>query len=233
MKIVKLSLLATGCALAVSLIGVSRASAGEYSCAFTGAAGPITPYNTGFPASNNNETGVEAVGNDLLHDEGNSPPGDALRLLDTDNGAASDDGTYSFTTALPNGGASCIAVQMVGAVANGIAGINSTGEYDNTVCGTGIAGDDSSSEVTTIWNSPPYPVGPPDVTDMDYSIEFEAGQGALDINSITFSPPSWTYVDSDTAPEGIVNIVPTMGNCVNTDVSEFQASGAFRVHVIP
>lgn len=167
----KLILITALGALAVPLFAASAAHADEYSCAFTGAAGPLTPDNSE-PAGNpvgdptfprNDELGVESILTDLRHgDEGDGTTNDPLtrdpRLDDSDNGngrgaaapsiaAGGEDGDYSFATAAD--GVRCLYVPTGAAGPSRVAGvysgtITSNGEYDNQVCGTGWAKDNGT-----------------------------------------------------------------------------------------
>lgn len=62
-----------------------------------------------------------------------------------------------------------------------------------------------------------------DITDANYSIQFPANAGQVVISSATNS-------DGETGfGAGVINLVPTVGNCITTDVRQFQATGAFVI----
>jgi hypothetical protein len=213
-------------AIAVPLLGASVAQADRYSCAFTGAAGPIMPGVTDIEADLADGDRGDGTANPITGDP---------RLDDTDEGTAANDGTYGFTTAgAATGAAACIGVNddqgRTGwpsqLPADGDTGdITSSGDYNNQICGTGTA---TSRPGTTITSDNGRMPG---VSDATYGIVFIAGQGQLDISSISgppSTPPGYTNANG---PEGVVNITPTHGNCINEPVTEFQATGAFTVHI--
>lgn len=248
-------------ALMVPLVGASGAQADVASCVFTGAAGPITPYQ-------GPETGVESVLGDPLDDtdgdlgqgnEGDSllgPPPGGDPLTDTDNGVSSPllgpvtpagaDGSYHFDNIGQAAPSLCLAVDDVGETDDpgttypdgpdtGLfeAEISSDGEYDNRICGTGLASSRAEHPTTVDVEPARDPVlgtelalgNGEDFTDAIYNIVFAAGSGPLEI-SFAENENTETGVGA-----GIVNILPTPGNgnCITEDVEEFQASGAFAI----
>lgn len=223
-------------ALAVPLVAASGAQADVASCAFGGATGSIDSVTgTDVPAFPNEVGGgVESVLTDLA--DGNTGGG---QLTDTDNGTGVDGGyTFSNSPGPPPGDptkfGACVYVDSPGspATASGLytAVISSAGDYDNTVCGTGFAGDGATFSVvglgaqgpafvdksTTVTLTAVQSIGapaPPDVLDADYAIRFAAGEGVLDIDSIENPVGTNRLVNDDAAgqdaPEGFVNIAPT------------------------
>ena len=125
-------------------------------------------------------------------------------------------GDYTF-----NGDATCVVVEGdVGdpPTNSGVYAvtIDSAGQYENQVCGTGWARGTDPNQ-TTVTGGPPGE-GPVNTT---YEIRFVGGAGTLDITG-GFTPQH-DSVDG----AGYVQIVPSQGNCVNEDVSEFTVAGAF------
>lgn len=248
-------------ALAVPLIAASSASADVYSCAFTGATGEI---NTAVRAPEGNA--VESIQRDLA----DTDPDDSIGigsglgdpLTDTDNGSGgpgswlaptfqsprtTNDGSYTFDTlnspVNPNPSA-CVFADTNG-TPGAVSGvypirIQSAGQYENVVCGTGIAVGDPASLATQVTDTGPAlgtgATGFQDVTAASYTIRFNAGQGVLTISSAS-NGDTTTVADGDGG--GVVNIVPSATNdadpndalpaegCVTGDVTNFLASGVF------
>ena len=117
-------------------------------------------------------------------------------------------GTYSFNSS--NAGGACEGASIGTTPAVGGCVINSpTGSYNNIICGTGSARDAGA----TVSESDG------DVYNTAYSINFVSGVGVI--------TGSATASDGGSGPEaGVVVIIPTAGNCINTDVSTFTAVGA-------
>jgi len=125
-------------------------------------------------------------------------------------------GSYTF-----NGAATCVAVEGdVGdpPTNSGVYAvtIDSAGQYENQVCGTGWARGTDPNQ--TIVSGFPAGEGPVNAT---YEIQFVGGAGTLRITG-GFTPQH----DSLTGG-GYVQIVPEQGNCVNEDVSQFRVAGSF------
>lgn len=218
-----------------SAIGAGGAQADTYSCAFTGVMGPISGYNSALEQQW--ELGIEAIASDLGNNEGDGPVGLTRVLTDTDNGNGSSertgqDGSYSFATAA--GGAFCTYVETGGDPGR-LSGVyrgtmESSGEYDNVVCGTGwIADDDldrngTPSEVTSVT------FGNPAIADIidakKFRMDLVAGQGTVDIG---FADNGDGEGGSGHAVDGSVTLVPTTGDCVWRDVNSFAVAGAFTV----
>lgn len=244
-------------ALAVPLVAASGASADVYSCVFNGATGSITTGRADESGVESVATDLvpTAANPQGQGNEGDALAGDASGLTDTDNGtggpgswglgasvpSASNDGSYVFDTSLapnpPGNQSRCLfADSPAGPDADGngagVFPINilSSGQYENVVCGTGIAGSTESAagggNTDVVATGPGVPGGTFEpVTAADYLIRFAAGQGVLDINSATSTFGGATETG---AGFGYVNIEPTGGgNCATVDVSTFLAQGAF------
>ncbi|MGH2957604.1 MAG: hypothetical protein ACRDL6_11495 [Solirubrobacterales bacterium] len=215
------------CALAVPLVAASGAQAHVYMCTVEGVAGPITP-----DPSSGAATGVESVLTDLM-DNGGMSEGDSLTeavggdpLTDTDNGirrpnAGWEDGIYEFHTpdAPETNLSRCLTVDG-GVTGLFLADIDSAGAYDNTVCGTGEAVDRGPANVTTVYLGPPRV----NIVDADYVVKFVAGNGPIQISRAE------TATGHVLTGDGMIHITPgAPGNCVDSDVTQFEVTGAFTL----
>ncbi|HEX8084722.1 MAG TPA: hypothetical protein VF529_10570 [Solirubrobacteraceae bacterium] len=117
--------------------------------------------------------------------------------------------------------------------------IESKGRYENDICGTGRAFGNTA-------NRPVGTTGPgtyidfasgsvPDITQVDYRIDFVAGEGALRggnlVNKDGVTPATTGTVNGDNqwVATGVVNIRPAnTGGCVNAPVAAFEVAGHFR-----
>jgi hypothetical protein len=190
-------------ALAVPLFGATSAQADVGTCAFTGAAGPLVP-------------GVQSVATDLA--DGN------LQDVDT--------GTYTFNNAGAPAPSACLLVDDTnepdGDNDTGLYSVHitSAGNYANTVCGTGSAIDPDAAHVTagdlTRIAGSGDGLGE-DISDTNYRIDFVAGNGPLQVSSAV------NQSGETGSGAGVVNIEPTIGNCVTQDVTQFQATGVFTL----
>jgi len=120
-------------------------------------------------------------------------------------------GTFSFSSTACLGAS--VAVNADGGDNDaevGLCLIVSTGSYSNIACGTGnVTGTSTVTSTTVIVSLDGGENG-----SVNYSILFVAGVGVL----------TGTANDGDTTV-GVVDIVPTGGNCV-TGVTQFNAQGA-------
>lgn len=110
-------------------------------------------------------------------------------------------GSYNFS-------GSCLAWLSVDtdAEAGTVCAITSTGVFANTVCGTGTADGSATISATAT-------VGANETLTISYHIQFVASIGVL------------TGSSGGSTAAGVVNIVPTVGNCV-TPVTQFLVNGA-------
>jgi hypothetical protein len=212
--------------------GVGPSDAGV--CVFTGVTGSLV-------SSDPDENGVEAIVDDLNENYLNGIPGDPTNLSDTDSG------TYTFgTQRIDVGGhdvnpSSClvysdgdvdvvrVTVPQVGLYPISIA---ATGNYVNTICGTGTA---PGTATVNFWNNNERNAIPNNSANTEaegpvtasYDLQFVAGHGVLTINNVSNAD------ETGGSGAGYVNITPTVtgGNCVTQDVSQFAASGAFAVQI--
>jgi hypothetical protein len=122
--------------------------------------------------------------------------------------------------------------------------IDSFGSFTNIVCGTGQATSqaENPADSTTIDYKADGP-GPGDISSAEYTIDFEATEGQLDIETVNGSPELRGPVQPD-APggplngqpgpnsgdvDGHVTILPTTGSCTAaTGVTAFTVAGAFH-----
>jgi hypothetical protein len=148
-------------------------------------------------------------------------------------------GTYNF-----GGNAlQCTYVNTAtGQTVNTTARIESTGRYENDVCSTGRAfGHTTSRPVGTTGNGTyidPADPSVPNITQVDYRIDFQGGEGALrGGNLITKDGSSATGTvnnDAGWRAVGFVNIRPAnQGGCVTAPVDAFQVTGHFRAIKAP
>jgi hypothetical protein len=202
-------------AIAMMLGGASAAHASASgACAFTGAAGPLNP-------------GVFSFSHDV------SASGGVPNALTT-----TDTGTYSFAT--PAGQTVCSGTSN-GAPFASTGTITSTGNYRNTICGTGKAwsDDDNSQAYDPAGNIAPADTTNvngsgtgtvPNVTSADYVIPFDSGVGQLTADDFDTS-----NVGTNGTATGAVQITPdgahNGGNCVNEDVTQFVVEGSFNFSI--
>lgn len=118
-------------------------------------------------------------------------------------GLSPSSGNYTF------GSAACVAVSVDSDAEAGTCTISSSGVFVNTICGTGTA-----TGTATIASSVAVPPGSSETVNASYTISFTAGIGIL----------RGTETNDGDAAAGIVDIIPTGGNCVS-GVTQFTASG--------
>jgi hypothetical protein len=120
-------------------------------------------------------------------------------------------GSYNFNSGASSVVGACAGVGVTTAPSAGgpLCTIIANGTYSSVACGTGITGGGPTvdSDTANITYSPI--VGSAAVT-LHYSIVFAAGVGVI----------------STIAGGGVVDILPTAGNCVTAPVTAFQATGA-------
>jgi hypothetical protein len=124
---------------------------------------------------------------------------------------STDSGSYTF-----NGPATCVVVDGSGATPVQSVTINSAGTYVNSVCGTGTA-DGNPGGTTVTGGASPFSA-------VNYHIDFRGGQGTLRVSNAHDDATGDDYSGA-----GHVVIVPTTGNCVTTDVTQFTVAGAFAL----
>lgn len=198
-------------ALATPLIAAPSADADVTSCATQGGVGPVTP-------------GAQSI----LTDLGSNP---TAWIGDTDNGVTYanpgwEDGVYEYHDQTSQ----CLTVDTNGpaddgAIDTGIysAAVDSTGAYDNTVCGTMLWKDRGPGDFTTVDLSPIQALGPgEDIVDATYEITFAAGAGPMQIIASSATGETQTG-------DGIAQIIPRVGNCIDRDVTGFALTAAFTV----
>ena len=196
------------CAFAFSVGGAqAQTHADAATCSFTGLAGTADPDGAG--------TGVQSVSTDI------AVGGPATVATDFDTG------NYTFT-----GPATCVVEDGLHPAANGVqaATINSVGDYNNRICGTGTAestpgqaGDADADSTTVNFANPAVH----DIASVDYQIDFKAGNGELIIDSAVAVAGSGH--NHDLSGGGAVHIHPQVGNCGTTDVEQFSVAGSFTV----
>lgn len=200
---------------AFSLVAASSAMAQNVSvCQINGAAGGLTPgVQSIVNDATNNNTGENMSGPGYDHVSLPSTPLDVV--LDRDSG------TYNFDTAGSAAGipSVCAQVGTAGNINAGTVRIQSNGSYIDTICGTGEAysneqGDTGSTTITplTVVGTGGFAVP----SGIAYDILFAAGSGGL----------VGSYSGGGLAA-GYINIAPTVGNCVNQDVTQFNVTGGF------
>jgi hypothetical protein len=126
-------------------------------------------------------------------------------------------GTYTFA-----GGGTC--TKTAGVSFDVV--VASAGRYENVRCGTGFWIDNGTPNATVT-----DPIGGEVVT-VTYVIDFHAGFGELTITDARSTAHSHDpSPDEPGSGSGVIDIVPTVGNCVTEDVTEFAVLGAFAVKV--
>ena len=116
-------------------------------------------------------------------------------------------GTFTF-----EGGAVCSGVIGGTPLSSTSAHISASGTYTNQVCGTGTA--DGTATIDFNVNGVR--------ASSNFHIDFRGGQGVL---TLTYNVTAGGTGSG--SGQGAISIVPSGGNCVNEDVSEFTVLGGF------
>jgi hypothetical protein len=136
-------------------------------------------------------------------------------------------GTYEF-----GGNANCV-YSNGGAPISSPATITSFGSFTNDICSTGTAFGDTNNFDLALKKGTRIDfqaAGIPDINQVDYQIRFVGGQGLLRGGNQTTKPNGATGTvnnDSSYSAGGYVDIRPSVGDCVTTDVTEFAVTGTF------
>jgi hypothetical protein len=238
----RIAVLASLAVVAAMFVGSSTASASDragesFTCVFDGLAGGLSPQ-------------IESIQDDI-----GSPP-NPIGALDIERGS------YGF-------GGNAICGGKVGSTVfapipnptptNPTAGlqnvtIRSNGFYDNIICSTGMAHDQTGAATFVTVTSPglvvdvgtiPPEIGatpPGPITDIGYEIPFVGGNGPLligmpsPLNNLSAAGAGsgghhpHPGVGGAWVGAGFVHIQPSAGNCVTTHVGAFDVAGAFTAH---
>ncbi|HEX2084439.1 MAG TPA: hypothetical protein VHF89_02040 [Solirubrobacteraceae bacterium] len=95
--------------------------------------------------------------------------------------------------------------------------ITSIGVYANLICGTGSVQSSTDPLDTQVLFEHP---GIPDITQLDYQIQFVNGTGALQVVEANGAPVSGG---------GPVVITPYEGDCIDENVTAFDVAGSFTI----
>lgn len=161
--------------------------------------------------------GVQGV----LVDSAGGTGWDPLKLLDIDSGG------FTFT-----GQAVCGGADVAGAAPDAVAPtpvtITANGNYNNLICGTGTAAGTATLKDTA--------TGGANINlATTFSIHFVGGVGTLAVDSVTGTAKGSVNATNNTVSQGngygVIDIIPSAGNCVQGTVTAFLVNGAFTAFI--